>query len=302
MRGLSEENGSWKIICISRRSGRSSRLAQAAPARPPSRPLAVNEDLRRRSARSRCRMQRAVVVLPQPLSPTRPERLALVDVEADAVDRAHVADRPLQKALANREELLQSASTPRATASRHGAHSVRQPLIRRGSSSRYAGRRPRADRRPRPSHVPGMKSGQRGWNGQPAGRSYGCGTVPRDRRQPLAACALACGESSAAAPGCRGASARERSRRPAPARPPGPGTSRPRRRPSRATTPRSCVMSMIAMPVFAAAARASARGSAPAVVTSSAVVGSSAISRVGLAGQRHRDHRALAQAAAELVG
>ena len=28
MRGLSEENGSWKIICIWRRSGRSSRLRQ----------------------------------------------------------------------------------------------------------------------------------------------------------------------------------------------------------------------------------------------------------------------------------
>ena len=37
------------------------------------------------------------------------------------------------------------------------------------------------------------------------------------------------------------------------------------------------------------------------IVTSSAVVGSSAISSVGVAGERHRDHRALAHAAGELV-
>ena len=54
------------------------------------------------------RMQRAVVVLPQPLSPTSAERLALVDVKVDAVHGAHVADRPLQKALPDRKELLQA--------------------------------------------------------------------------------------------------------------------------------------------------------------------------------------------------
>ena len=37
------------------------------------------------------------------------------------------------------------------------------------------------------------------------------------------------------------------------------------------------------------------------MVTSSAVVGSSAISSRGIAGQRHRDHDALAHAAGELV-
>ena len=30
----------------------------------------------------------------------------------------------------------------------------------------------------RVSQVPGMKSGQRGWNGQPTGRLYGCGIEP----------------------------------------------------------------------------------------------------------------------------
>jgi hypothetical protein len=37
------------------------------------------------------------------------------------------------------------------------------------------------------------------------------------------------------------------------------------------------------------------------MVTSSAVVGSSAISSFGLAGERHGDHHALAHAARELV-
>ena len=38
---------------------------------------------------SSCSTQRPVVVLPQPDSPTRPERLAAADGEIDAVDRAH---------------------------------------------------------------------------------------------------------------------------------------------------------------------------------------------------------------------
>ena len=67
-----------------------------------------------------------------------------------------------------------------------------------------------------------------------------------------------------------------------------------------ATTPRSCVISMIAMPVSRCSSRSRSRICAW-IVTSSAVVGSSAISSAGLAGQRHRDHHALAHAARELV-
>ena len=70
MRGLSEVNGSWKIICISRRSARSSDGR--------SRPISITEPPVTRMKISPAvgsmarRMHRAAVVFPQPLSPTRP--------------------------------------------------------------------------------------------------------------------------------------------------------------------------------------------------------------------------------------
>jgi hypothetical protein len=67
-----------------------------------------------------------------------------------------------------------------------------------------------------------------------------------------------------------------------------------------ATTPRSCVISSTAMPAFGCCSSAHAASRICAwMVTSSAVVGSSAISRRGSAGQGHGDHHALAHAAAE---
>ena len=119
--------------------------------------------------------------------------------------------------------------------------------------------------------------------------------------QPLSRLASACAESSAAAPGCTGAAGRGRS-----ASTGACSTTRPRYITTTssaisAITPRSWVMSMIAIPSSRWSWRSSSRICA-CVVTSSAVVGSSAISSVGIAGQRHRDHRPLAQAAAQLVG
>src|SRR6266849_5304556 len=68
-RGFSEEYGSWKIICICRRRGRSSRRPRAATSStwPPAARKRICPSV---GARAR-RMQREVVVLPQPLSPTR---------------------------------------------------------------------------------------------------------------------------------------------------------------------------------------------------------------------------------------
>ena len=67
-----------------------------------------------------------------------------------------------------------------------------------------------------------------------------------------------------------------------------------------ATTPRSCVISMMAVPVFSFSSSIRSRICAW-MVTSSAVVGSSAISTCGLQAERHGDHDALAHAAGELV-
>ena len=70
MRGLSEVNGSWKIICISRRSARSS--ARRSVPISITEPSAVRMKTWPAVGSIARRMQRAVVVFPQPLSPTRP--------------------------------------------------------------------------------------------------------------------------------------------------------------------------------------------------------------------------------------
>jgi hypothetical protein len=67
---------------------------------------------------------------------------------------------------------------------------------------------------------------------------------------------------------------------------------------SSAITPRSWVMIRIAMPSRCCRSRSRSRICAW-IVTSSAVVGSSAISSAGLAGQRHGDHHPLAHAAGQ---
>jgi hypothetical protein len=104
MRGLSEAKGSWKIICISRRSARSSaRPRRATSTTPP--PLTRMRISPAVGSIARMR-QRAVGRLATAALPHEPQRLALVDVEVHAVHRADMPDRPLQEAPANREELL----------------------------------------------------------------------------------------------------------------------------------------------------------------------------------------------------
>ena len=106
--------------------------------------------------------------------------------------------------------------------------------------------------------------------------------------------------SPRAGPGVRVLRAREQRRRPTPPRRPGPRTSPTTRSQRSATTPRSWVTKITAMPVRACSVRSRSRICA-CTVTSSAVVGSSAMSSRGSHDERHRDHRPLAHAARELV-
>ena len=55
---------------------------------------------------SRRVIRRAVVLLPQPVSPTIPSVSPLVDVERDAVDRVHGADLALEDDPARDREVL----------------------------------------------------------------------------------------------------------------------------------------------------------------------------------------------------
>ena len=99
LRGLSEANGSWKIICISRRSGRRSRRD-----RPTSSPPSNSHRAGRRLVS--CRIARHSVDLPQPDSPTSPSVSPSLEREADAVDGAHpVRPRGRRRSPLDREVL-----------------------------------------------------------------------------------------------------------------------------------------------------------------------------------------------------
>src|SRR4029450_10604942 len=76
--------------------------------------------------------------------PHQAQRLALVDVEIDTVDGAHVPDRAPEKALPDRKEFLQ-AGDPEQRRTRGDAH----VLTRTGNSSRRGHRPPAWGQTPR---------------------------------------------------------------------------------------------------------------------------------------------------------
>ena len=113
------------------------------------------------------------------------------------------------------------------------------------------------------------------------------GTGPSDRAQPLPGAPP--GNRSEQAPRCRDASRREEIATTADSSTMRPAYITATRSAISATTPRSCVMSSSARPSSRFSSRSSSRICAW-IVTSSAVVGSSAISSGRPAGERHRDH------------
>ena len=110
------------------------------------------------------------------------ERLALVDVEVDAVDRAHVADRPLAGSPSGSERASAGPATSQEQALARPRSFVEEAAHRVAIADRLQVRR-LADR-----NVPAMNSGQRGWKGQPRRPVVGMG----HRRPRSAAAARAC--------------------------------------------------------------------------------------------------------------
>ena len=105
LRGFSEANGSWKIICISRRS-----VPEIAA-------LGVGDVLALELDRALGRVVQAhhhagERRLAAPRLPHQPERLALVDLQVDAVDRVHVADPLLEQDPSGDREQLAEAADP----------------------------------------------------------------------------------------------------------------------------------------------------------------------------------------------
>ena len=301
--------------------------SRAAPAPARSRPALVMSAPRKRIAPpvgvdAAARASRISVVLPQPDSPTIAERLALVERRTRR-RRPRARGRPC--ALNERARSAPGSGPRRCSTSSSGASAAVDALTTSPSldgRARSRRRRPRAARACRSASAssgrggPGSSGtrassggtsvhcsnacGQRGRKWQPCGGVSSDGGEPGDRRQPLRAVAV---------------DARDRAEQP----------------------PRVGVLRVVEELVErallddaagvhdddavgdvgddaevvgdeddpgAASRRAASRSSSRIcawIVTSSAVVGSSAISRLGRARQRHRDHHALAHAAGELV-
>ena len=91
MRGFSDAYGSWKTICISRRTSRICLRLRSVMSRPLKMILPLVGSVSLISVR-------ASVVLPQPDSPTSPSVSPGLDREVDAVDGVDLADGPLEDA------------------------------------------------------------------------------------------------------------------------------------------------------------------------------------------------------------
>ena len=276
-RGFSDEFGSWNTACT----------APAEVAEPPlghgGDVLAVEDD-----APARRRQE------PQDQPPDRPlaaaaladhaERLARGDVEAHVVDRAQrrprgrpancrevsepSTDRSGRRPLARRDTRPQAraASTSRPI-TLAGAPAADPPV---GSVGVERRRRLAAERdRVGAARMEAAAAGKRGRRRHAPGDRR---TAARASRGPSA--------RPRAAAAYTGDAARGRAPRRAPPRRPGPHTSRPPGRPCAAITPISWVISRIAVPAARPRSRIRARICAW-IVTSSAVVGSSAIRRRG---------------------
>ena len=239
MRGLSDAYGSWKMICMSRASARSSSLPARVTSLPSNQTSPEVGSIRRR-------MQRPVVLLPQPDSPTRPSVSPAVEVEAHAVDRVH-AGRPrgrasppvigkcLTRSLTCSSGAVATSRRAHASASRRSA-GCRRCSAPCGPGDRLAQRRRRRDALGDRVLAARREAAALGRVDQLGHRA---GDLPR--AAPCAAPPCRCAGSSGSAPACRdGAGARTARLDASPPRRPCRRTSRRRaarsrrRRPSRA--------------------------------------------------------------------
>ena len=311
MRGSSEPTESWKTICMSRRIAFSSEPPRAQQVDAVELDLAGGrlEQPQERAAERRLAAARLA---------DEADRLAAEDVEVDAVDRLELADGPL----AGTPCAPGSTSSPRAPSARTSAGSPPAPTSSRvGSGRRHADRLRRVRRRrggrARRASTPtpaAARAGAAGRTSRQLGRTRSRSAARsgsraatragsgRRRGSPSAASSSAsrAAGSSRAAPRCTGAAGSRRCPRPGRARRSRPAYMTATSSTISATTPRSWVISRIAIPSRSRSSFISSRICAW-MVTSSAVVGSSAIRSFGLQRERHRDHHALAHAAGQLV-
>ena len=253
LRGFSDAYGSWKTICISRRSGRSSRARQPRDARPRSAIVA------RRSARAAARSCAPSVDLPQPDSPTRPSvspSRTENDTPSTAWTRADLAPRAAPCA---DREVLHEVARPRASgvADARVTPAAGSPADRRARAARACSRRSsqqrsrwagprRAPRAPGSSShcVERVRAARRGSGIRRAGRSA-TAACPRSSAAAPAWAGRGAG-STRAGPTCTGAAGRRRSRRASPCSTIRPAYMTDDPSAMSATTPRSWVIRITA--------------------------------------------------------
>ena len=290
LRGFSDEYGSWKIICMSRRS----RFSGAPFAAVMSAPSNATLPLVGSSRRS---MRRAVVLLPQPVSPTMPS-VSPRRTSSETPSTAWTAPSPRPRTPRDSGKCLtrsristrlsgrahRRAARPRRAPPRGACRRAARATARAAARS-PAGMRPRAGARPAPLERRLDRRG--GWAHVRAARMKRAAgrqvdearRLPRDRHELAARSRSSVGidPSRPHVYGCSGAAKR---------RAVGPrSTIRPAYITATsslisATIPRSWVMTMTAIPSSSFSRTMSSRICA-CTVTSSAVVGSSAIKRRG---------------------
>ena len=311
MRGLSEENGSWKIICIWRRSGRSSGLRQARrrrPGGPPrcgsgSRPT-VGVMRAQDAARGR---GLAAAASRRPARAVSPRRI--VKLTSSTARTWPTTRRSRPRRIGNH---LRRLSTSRMVSGRRahpaGSSSVGTGAVAADHAARRESSSPRAaapsaigGRQRRARRRPAIASGQRGWKGQPVRPRVGMRDRALDGRAGASAASPARSGSSAAASACRGACGSWKIASTGPR-----STSRPRYITTTssaisAITPMSWVIRITARPrsCLQLADQVEDLRLRRDVERGRRLVGDQ---DARLGGERQRDHHALAQAARELEG
>ena len=266
MRGSSEPKGSWKTIWAS--------LAEAGAARV-RRGWQHVEPVEARPCR-RCRsisrrIRRASVLLPQPLSPTSAIVSPACDVEVDLVARPRASSSAGRRRARHREALAQPA---------HAGGAAQRIEAGAGCSSGARGR-------PRRARGRGASSSQtvdpvRAARREAAGRREVAAGGARCRRSPAAGCAASRGRACCAAgPACRGGAGPSKIVRTGPLSTISPAYMTATRSAISLTTPRLWVIRSTLIPSSARSSQSRSRICAW-IVTSSAVVGSSAISSLRL--------------------
>ena len=198
MRGLSDAYGSWKTICISLRTSRISRRFKPVMSRPLK---TILPEVGLRQLDQRAREGR----LAAPGLADEAEGLAGAYGEVDAVDGVDVPDGALEDPGADREVLDEvlhaedlarrvsarswtaaSASATQATAVLRELGLAPDQLLREVTRARVPGTAVhRLERRILLACTRSRARKQRGWNGQPGGRSIRDGGCSGDRMQPL---------------------------------------------------------------------------------------------------------------------